>query len=290
MKDTRFGPAPWLQTNWDARAALNFIAGGAGSALVAWAAFVATPPATQRFAMALGASLVALGLISVWAEIGRPARALNVLRQPRRSWMAREAWVAPLVIGGALAVAVLGWRWAALPAAIAALAFLYCQARILQAARGIPAWREPLTASLIVSTGLAEGFALCVLLLSPHPAYAWMLGALLVLRFAIGAAWYRRLAPRLGERARQAVNAAGHAYNGGTLAALALLLVAVASPLPALWGRVLLVLAAVLAVGGGALFKWQLVTRAAFNQGFALPRLPVRGAPRTAAVTTGTPR
>ncbi len=40
---------------------------------------------------------------------------------------------------------------------VLALVFVYCQGRMLQAARGIPAWREPLLVPLIVVTGLAEG-------------------------------------------------------------------------------------------------------------------------------------
>ena len=39
-------------------------------------------------------------------------------------------------------------------------------------------------------------------------------------------------------------------------------------------------LAGGLAAAGGALFKFMLVTRAGFNQGFALPHLPVRGTRR----------
>jgi hypothetical protein len=40
-------------------------------------------------------------------------------------------------------------------------------------------------------------------------------------------------------------------------------------------------LAGVCALGAGAWLKLTLVTRAAFNQGFALARLPVRGTRRT---------
>ena len=31
-----FGPNPWQQTNWDWRAAGNFMGGGAGAGLVVW--------------------------------------------------------------------------------------------------------------------------------------------------------------------------------------------------------------------------------------------------------------
>ena len=50
-------------------------------------------------------------------------------------------------------------------AAALALVFVYCQARILQAAKGIPAWREPLLVPLIVITGVTEGAGLFLLAL-----------------------------------------------------------------------------------------------------------------------------
>ena len=42
----------------------------------------------------------------------------------------------------------------------------------------------------------------------------------------------------------------------------------------------LLVVAGLLAVAAGAWFKFTLITRAGFNQGFALAHLPVRGVRR----------
>ena len=39
-------------------------------------------------------ALVALGLFLVLLKIGRPSRFMFVLRQPGRSWMTREAWIA----------------------------------------------------------------------------------------------------------------------------------------------------------------------------------------------------
>ena len=56
-----------------------------------------------------------------------------------------------------------------------------------------------------------------------------------------------------------------------------LLVIALASAAPnvMLW---LGVISALGALGSGWLFKVVLITRAAYNQGFALPRLPVRGA------------
>ncbi|MFO1287010.1 MAG: hypothetical protein U1F49_11045 [Rubrivivax sp.] len=156
-----YGPNPWHQQHWDIRAATNFMAGGAGSGLIACAALAGLGPAwgpvhgtapAWPWPLLLGAALVGLGLFAVWLEIGRPLRALNVFLHPKTSWMTREAFA-----GAALMAAVLAaLLWPSLPAlsalaGLAALAFVYCQGRILRAARGIPAWREPLVVPLVVS-------------------------------------------------------------------------------------------------------------------------------------------
>lgn len=277
-----FGPNPWQQQSWDARAAGNFIGGGAGCGLLIFTTLAGAPGSLRQGLLVLALLLVSAGLLCVWAEIGRPWRAINVLFHPQASWMSREALVAPLLLGCGAAALV----WPALqpPAALLAAAFLYCQARILHAARGIPAWREPMTVPLLVATGLAEGAGLYWL---AAPAWgaggtaAWIgFGVLLALRFAVGARWYRRLVPVLRPAALSAVNRAGHGYNAGSLLPLALVLLVLAAPLPPVLAGLLQVLAGALAVAGGALFKFLLVTRAGFNQGFALPHLPVRGVRR----------
>src|SRR5690606_35303146 len=93
-----------------------------------------------------------------------------VLRQPQRSWMAREAWLALVLFP----VAALGlWfqtPFLLVPAAVLAMAFLYSQAKILSEAKGIPAWREGRVVPLVVATGLAEGsglFLVAAMLLAP---------------------------------------------------------------------------------------------------------------------------
>jgi phenylacetyl-CoA:acceptor oxidoreductase subunit 2 len=277
-----FGPNPWQQQSWDARAAGNFIGGGAGCGLLVFATLAGAEGSLRQTLLVLALLLVGTGLLCVWAEIGRPWRAVNVLFHPHTSWMSREALLAPLLMG--CAAAALVWpQWQPLAALLAA-AFLYCQARILHAARGIPAWREPLTVPLLVATGAAEGAGLYWL---AAPAWgagstaSWVgFGLLLLLRFGLGAAWYRRLVPVLRPAALSAVNRAGHGYNAGSLLPLALVVVVMAAPLPPWLAGLLQALAGGLALGGGVLFKFLLVTRAGFNQGFALPHLPVRGVRR----------
>ena len=73
---------------------------------------------------------------------------------------------------------------------------------------------------------------------------------------------------------------------GGTALPLALIALAEAG----VAAGASLALAGAVAAASGAWVKFALVTRAGFNQGFALARLPVRGVPRRAqTAATGGP-
>ena len=152
-----YGPNPWQQAHWDWRAAGNFICGGAGGGLSPSRCCRGVSGVIATLLLLAGLGLVGLGLLCVWLEIGRPLRALNVFLNPRTSWMSREALVSVLLFR--LGLGLLVGRCAPGPrrSLVAALAFVYCQARIVQAARGIPAWREPLTVPLLVATGAGRG-------------------------------------------------------------------------------------------------------------------------------------
>jgi phenylacetyl-CoA:acceptor oxidoreductase subunit 2 len=277
MNPASFGPNPWHQQSWDWRAAGNFICGGVGSGLIVCAALFDAP----RWLLALGAALVGLGLASVWLEIGRPWRALHVAFNPRTSWMSRESMLAPLLFV-AVAAAWLDVSLAAYAAALFAAAFVTCQGFILRAAKGIPAWREPRIVPLIVTTALVEGAGLLLLLTAfaaAATAAQWALFALLLwARWLSWAPWRNRL--RAAPRALAALDRAGLVFKVGTLLPLAGVVLAIGAPLPAEAARVLQALCGALALASGAWFKLALITRGAFNQGFALPHLPVRGVPR----------
>jgi phenylacetyl-CoA:acceptor oxidoreductase subunit 2 len=274
-----YGPNPWQQTSWDARAAGNFIGGGMGGGLIVFAALSgATGPALSALVLS-GLGLVGLGLLCVALELGRPFRAIRVLRNPRTSWMAREAWTAMLLFPAGLAAAA-GLTNIAWIAAGLALVFVYCQARLLQAAKGIPAWREPLLRPLLVTTGLAEGGGVFLLTASFHGAETGatviLFGALVVARFVVWVAYRRRLAGSAAPGARAALDAAGRLLIfAGTL--LPLVLTAVAA-FAGVFALPVAGLAGLLAALAGAWVKLVIVTRAGFNQGFALAHLPVRGA------------
>ena len=277
-----FGPNPWQQTNWDWRAAGNFIGGGAGSGLIAASALAGASGPASRWLMLVGMALIGCGLLCVWLEIGRPLRALHVFFNPHTSWMTREALVAPLLLGLALAAAFRVPMATAL-AGLAALAFAYCQGRILQAARGIPAWRHPRTTPLIVACALAEGAGLFWLLAgwsAGGPVMTGVFAALVLARALLWGAWHGSIAETAAPRALAALDRPGKQllWSGS---ALPLVLIALAAI--GIASAVLMALAGLLVAASGANFKFALITRGAFNQGFALTRLPVRGVPRASA-------
>ncbi len=280
------GIAPWLQRHWDLRAASNFMGGGAGCGLLLFAAAAQVLGGIRIPALwLLAAGLVGAGLLLVWLEIGRPWRFFNVFRHPQASWMTRESLAAVPLTLFALAAAVLQSDLLALSAAAFALLFLFCQARILQASKGVPAWRARRLTPLVVVTGLAEGGGL-FLLAGSMAAWGTSSGsvgsaagvlALLVLRLLAWRAYRGALgrdgAPRKSiaalDRIAQPFELAGHGLAAG-LILLGLLVPAASGPSIALGGF--------LAFAAGWLFKLVLITRAGFNQGFAVARMPARGA------------
>ncbi len=279
-----FGPNPWQQTSWDWRAAGNFIGGGAGTGLLVISALFVAPNGSAASAangmLLLSLALIGLGLLCVWLEIGRPLRALNVFINPRTSWMSREAFVALLLFpSGLLALLNVGgliWVTGAL-----ALLFLYCQSRMLPATKGIPAWRSRQLIPLMFSTGLCEGCGVFLLLGQWHGAVTsvvlGLFALLLVARLVLWLNYRRAVESSMAPRARAALNQAGRMLLiSGTIAPL-LLLAASAVLTHGTVQALLLALAGAGAAFAGANFKYTLVTRASFNQGFSLVKLPVRG-------------
>ena len=278
-----YGFRPWLQTSWDARAAANFIGGGIGSGLLVFAALSgASGLALTRLSVA-GLVFVAIGLACVWAEIGRPLRAMNVFIHARRSWMTREALVAPLLFAAGAVAAVTQQPAFAWVTALFALAFVYCQARILRAAKGIPAWRDPRLTPFILATSLAEGAGLFWVCAWHHRAGTSTLlavfGGLVIVRLVAWLAYRRSLGTAVALPAIAALDRAGTVLQWlGTLPPLALVAFIATGYAGETATLPLAAVAGASALVAGAWAKATLVLRAAFNQGFALPHLPVRGA------------
>lgn len=273
--------APRQQQNWDWRAAANFIFGGAGGGLMLLAAFIHLAGGDVRLLLLLGMALIGTGLTCVWFEIGRPWRAFNVYRHVASSWMTREAMVAlPLFACGALA-AYTNNTLAMLASGAFGAAFLYSQARILNANKGIPAWRNPRCLPLLGATGLAEGAGLLAMFIPfVTPDLVAMVAILLIVALVLRIVMWKGFlsALRTGGAPVGSLKALGaidtrltliaHAVPAG-LAAVA----AIGTP-GASFG---LLVAGLLVVAGGWILKFTLIRRAAFSQGMAVPRMPVRG-------------
>lgn len=265
------------QHHWDLRAAGNFIGGGTGSGLIVTAALAALSGSPFRLPLAIGFCCIAAGLSLVWLEIGKPWRAINVFFHPQTSWMTREGILAILLIPlGALAVATASLAAAVLTATLAA-GFMFCQARILRAARGIPAWRQPEIVPLILSCGLAEGSGL-YLIAGSHTAL-WLIFGICagLLREAAWQAYRAGLARLPAGKHSLATFATPSARlaHAGQLAGLVLMLLALASLGPA--GTALAYAGGALVAMTGWTVKALLITRAGFVRAAAVPVLPTRG-------------
>ncbi len=292
------------QTLWDFRAAMNFILGGMGSGLViaSYLAFLygradgnwlfpGMGVGGLQLLFLIAGTGMAVGLFFVFMEIGRKLRFLYVLRKPNSSWMTRETYAVALFYP--LLAADLIWPHAALHFLVAALAaaFLYCQGRILHAGKGIPAWRTPLMPTMLVATGLYEGFglfALISLLFSPSltvivPSFLG-LGFLAVIN---GVLWrkYRLTAKAsgVGPLARREIDSVSpyvHLIGHGLPFVCVLAAALIGHGDAVAW---LLKAAGAGAVIGGILWKFIVITRACHQQGFAVPKMPRRGSGARAA-------
>jgi phenylacetyl-CoA:acceptor oxidoreductase subunit 2 len=105
-----------------------------------------------------------------------------------------------------------------------------------------------------------------------------LFGALLIARFGLWLAYRRRIECEAAREARAGLDGAGRVLAfAGTLVPIALAGIAafaVSYALP------LVALAGLSAAVSGATLKLAIVTRAAFNQGFSVARMPVRGVRR----------
>jgi phenylacetyl-CoA:acceptor oxidoreductase subunit 2 len=285
------GVEPFHQYNWDMRAVGNFTCGSAGGGLFLTAAIGSHLGLHQWPLAVLALILVGIGLICVWLEIGRPMRALHVFFHPQTSWMTREAFVSvPLMAAGGLSVLLAGpfGLWPALPAAQVAcawlagligLGYLVCQAQILFASKGIPVWRHPFTRIVIFITGLTEAIAITAAgaTVAGGPA-TWFALALLIALALRTWSWREMRSRLIADGAPAKALAALKKDNGLILMAGQLLpavLVILGLYLEA--GNWLIALGGLVALAGGWYMKMTIIIRAAFNQGFALPVLPVRG-------------
>ena len=275
------GAAPWLQQHWDWRAAGNFIGGGTGSGLLAAIAFVSFYAPLSFSYVLLALAFVGAGLFLVWLETGRPWRApLNVFFNPQTSWMSRESMVAGLLFPLALVAGWFGTEILLGVAAVVAMGFLYCQARLLKASKGIPVWRTPAIVRLIMTSGLCEGTGLLVAVgFLPPPVYAGLttvLAVLLVLRLRSWRTYRKVLNTSAPDEALQVIKRMSTPIS---LLGHLLPIILIASGYIFVGAApVVGVLAGICALVAGWWMKYMLVTKASYNQGYAINHTPERGA------------
>jgi phenylacetyl-CoA:acceptor oxidoreductase subunit 1 len=282
-----------LQTFWDWRAAMNWIFGGMSSGM----AVIATVAALAGFIPAsyvppllfTSAVLMAIGLFFVFLKIGRKLRFWRAVSRPQSSWMTREIYVVALFYPAVLANLL--WPQPVLfaLAGLFALGFLFCQAKILHLARGISAWRVPLIPWMVVATGLFEGLGLLIILLLVLPTSGSVPQFLAVCGIALSivnaALWgaYRISAARngivpLSRRLIDGISPPLH-IAGHFVPAIMFILGLIYPPL----AGVCFAAASLTALAGGAFWKFMVIVRGGYQQGFALPMLPQRGSGMRAA-------
>jgi phenylacetyl-CoA:acceptor oxidoreductase 27-kDa subunit len=293
------------QQFWDWKGATNFILGGMGSGLItmAWLGLLVGQINAHflPWINAVGASIMALGLLTLLFKIGRPFRILNALRRPQSSWMSREIYLAavffpavaldflPYVAG----LHVFGPQGLSVLHGIIGLfgmAFLFAQARILFAAKGIPAWRAPLIPWMIIATGLFEGVGILAVAQAAfpgafaNPEYLMATGSFLAAINFILWQTYRIKAKDfgIGPLAQKEFRSASFllVMVGQLIPWLIFTGMQITSDLNSMLA---FAVAGLGALFGGWLWKKTVLLNASYQQGFALPRVPQRGSGDRAA-------
>jgi len=242
----------------DPFAAAGLVLSGAGAALLIILSLGGYGGLGAEAGLVLpGLALVGLGLVAMWRNPGFPG--------------AGGTWrIAAIVAGLALfplSGAVLGWPDLARLLWLPAMVLLYAQARQIEAVRAVPAWSAPLHLPLLLTSALAEGSGL-LLLLAPlvlsHAAPDWVAGVLIAAvaaRLLVWMAYRRRLT---GETVPAATAAVLLGFStpftlGGNV--IPLVLTMVAGTVPALASAALAAAGLAVAVGGWAL-RLVILTRA----------------------------
>ena len=279
-----------LQTFWDFRAAMNFIMGGIGSGLLIITALAAIDGKISArdvpWLFAVGGAVIGVGLLFVFMEIGRKERFWYAILRPQTSWMTREVWVVavlyPLIAANLLWSSPVLW----LATGLAGLAFLYCQAQILFAAKGIPAWRAPLIPVLIIATGLTEGSGAAMVVLTALgaekiPTALPMIAA--ILAAVTAALWMTYIgtakANRIPVLARQVLLSINEIVVLWWAVAIAIAIACVIANPVAGYAA----FAGAMLIAAGVLWKFSVIVRASYQQGFVLPNAPGRGSGSRAA-------
>ncbi|MFP6761740.1 MAG: DmsC/YnfH family molybdoenzyme membrane anchor subunit, partial [Rhodospirillales bacterium] len=224
-------------------------------------------------------------------KIGRKLRAFYVVLKPQNSWMSREVYAVGLLYLAGLIDYFSPSNFMHLIVAIAALTFLYCQARILHSAKGIPTWRAPKIPWILLATGFYEGFGLLAIYSFIYPQSIPLPSILPVgglILAAINALLWQNYMMSLGDVG------VGQKSQNLLLAStfkiqfISYLLPSILAMIFLVWGNEAswtLAAAGILVVVGSINWKILLITKACHQQGYAIAKFPQRGSGRYAAPT-----
>lgn len=280
-----------LQTFWDYRAAMNFIMGGMSSGLVIMATlahFVSGLSDAALLHLTVTAGIgMAIGLSFVFFEIGRKMRFWRVLLRPQSSWMTRETYAVAVFYPALAADLIWPSTLLHLVVALSALAFLYCQAQILYAAKGIPAWRVDLMPTMLILTALLEGVGLLGIA-SGLASWRFEASMTFISMWGVGLAilcalmWQRYIAYAKPNGIPPLAREELHRITP-TLRLLGHLSPIILFALASAFSYSMLAIAGGFAVIGGIVWKYTVIARASHQQGFAMPKMPQRGSGTRAA-------
>ena len=275
---------PVQQRSWDWRAAGNFVGGGSGSGLMIIIAVLTLLGGSSNNLLLIAVFLVVTGLGLVWLEIGRPWRFLNVYRNPATSWMSRESWLATVLVPLALLASWSQSNILIILTGLNAALFLYSQARILKAARSIAAWRIPQIVPLVMTTGIAEGSGILLIAWVLIPGIKASIGLfditiisvfLILSRIWMWIAYREALFVSVPDNTRTIINRAQVPFIlYGHILAIVFLFIAVSLKS---YVNILVLLSGLCITLSGWKIKYLIITKAALNQGYALPHSPARG-------------
>lgn len=280
--------APIRQTVWGRLAVANFVLGGTGAGGYALAfalpGLLGPGRVHVRAMEIIGALLIAGGLGAVALEAGRPFQGHKVLRHVKRSWMSREALIAAIFFAlVAIDMAAPNPLIRGLAAGVG-VAFVGCQGVLVMAAKGIPAWRLPAVPWLFLTSGLAKGSGLLLLvhLLIPTDrgtlwgmaqAATWLL-ALSLSVWLIYLSSATQHAPQEATQKLKGTAVTGWVMGVGHSVPIVLLIAGLYNGpwLPALAG-----VSAMAILVGGTVLKDTLIVGAGYLVGFGIPSPPSRG-------------
>lgn len=153
---------------------LYFIFGGLGCGCIIAAHLLSLAGGISKGDLILpdltGGAILAIGLGWVWAPVGARLRHTSIFLRPTPSWTTYETYAAMAFFLALATLAKVPAPAIELLVVLSAAAFMICQANVAHASKSRPAWRAAEIPTLIVITGLMTGVGLIALLSAIVPS------------------------------------------------------------------------------------------------------------------------